>query len=99
MDNGRNVGVDDKPPSQPKEESQQVPKDEPNLPRSRASNLLGVRGQLVKRRKMARDMAASLDRFCEATRRIEELKLEATIKLHKDNKKLELEMFKLTQAS
>jgi len=53
----------------------------------------------VKRRKMASDMAAFLDRFCETTRRIEELKLEAAIKLHEDNKMLELEMFKLTQTS
>ena len=44
-------------------------------------------------------MAAALDRFCESTRRIEVLKLEATMKMHEDNRKLELEMFKLTQAS
>ena len=50
----------------------------------------------MKRKKLATDMAASLDRFCESTRKIEELKLEATIKLHEDNKKLKLQMFKLT---
>ena len=53
----------------------------------------------MKRRKMASDMAAFLDRFCETTRRIEELKLEAAIKLHEDNRKLDLEMFQLTQTS
>ena len=53
----------------------------------------------MKRRKLANDMVASLDRFCESTRKIEELKLEAAIKLHEDNMKLELEMFKLTHAS
>ena len=53
----------------------------------------------MKKRKLASDMVASLDRFCESARRIEELKLEAAIKLHEDNKKLELEMFKLTHAS
>jgi hypothetical protein len=99
MDNGRNVGVDDQPPSQPEVEPEQVPEDEPDSPRTRASKLPGVKGQPVKWRKMASEMAASLDRFCEATRRIEELKLEAAIKLHEDNRKLELEMFKLTQAS
>ena len=69
------------------------------MPRTIASYLPGVRGQPVKRRKLANDMVASLDRFCESTRKIEELKLEAAIKLHEDNMKLELEMFKLTHAS
>jgi hypothetical protein len=53
MDNGRNVGVDDQPPSQPEVEPEQVPEDEPDSPRTRASKLPGVRGQPVKRRKMA----------------------------------------------
>ena len=53
----------------------------------------------MKRRRLANDMAATLDRFYESTCRIEELKLEAAMKMHEDNKKLELEMFKLTQAS
>ena len=44
-------------------------------------------------------MAASLNRFYESTHRIEELKLETAIKLHEDNKILELKMFKLTQTS
>ena len=51
----------------------------------------------MKRRRLAIDMAAALDRFYESTCRIEELKLEAAIKMHKDNRKLELEMFKLRQ--
>ena len=96
MDNGRPVGVDEQPPNQPEEETQHVPEEDQESPRTRASSLPGVRGQPVKRRKVASDMAASLDRFCESTRRIEELKLEAAMKLHEDNRKLELEMFKLT---
>jgi hypothetical protein len=99
MDNGQNVGGDDQPPSQPEVELKQVSEDEPDLPRTRASNLSGVRGQPVKQRKMASDMAAFLDRFCEATRGIEELKLEVAIKMQEDNRKLELKMFKSTQTS
>ena len=99
MDNGRNVGVNDQLLSQPKEESQQVSEDEPYSTRTKAFNLPGIRGQPVKRRKVASDLAASLDRFSEVTRRIDKLKLEAAIKLHEDNRKLELQMFKLTQAS
>ena len=99
MNNGRPVGVDEHPSSQLEEDLQQVSEEERESPRSRASNFPGVRGQPVKRRKMASDMAASLDRFCESTRRIEELKLKTAIKLHEDNMKLELEMFKLTHAS
>jgi len=99
MDNGRNVGVDDQPPSQLEVEPKQIPEDEPNSLGTSASNLPGIRGQPVKQRKMANDMAASLNQFCEATHRIKELKLEVAIKLHEDNRKLELEMFKLTHAS
>jgi hypothetical protein len=99
MDNDRPIGVDDEPQSQPEEDAQHVPEEDLESPRTRASNLPRVRGQPVKRRKLASDMAASLDRFCKSTQRIEELKLEVAIKLHKDNRKLELEMFKLTQAS
>ena len=53
----------------------------------------------MKMKKLASDMAASLDRIYDFTCKIKELKLEATIKLHEDNRKLELEMFKFTQAS
>ena len=53
----------------------------------------------MKRRKLASYMAASLDCFCQLTCRIEELKLDAAIQLHEDNRKLEIEMFKLTQTS
>jgi hypothetical protein len=60
MDNNHNMGVEDQPPSQ---------EEEPESPRTRACNLLGVRGQRVKRRKFASGMAASLDRLCEYTRR------------------------------
>jgi hypothetical protein len=98
IDNGRNVRVDDQPLSQPEEESQQVPKEEQESLRTRASILRGIREQPVKRRKAASDMMTYLDRFCESTRRLEELKLKATIKLHKVERKLEIEMFKLTHA-
>ena len=99
MDNGHNAGVEDQPPSQQEEVTQEVPEEEPKSPRTRASTLLGFRRQPVKKKKLASDMAASLDRFCVSIHRIEELKLEAAIKLHEDNKKLELKIFKLTQTS
>ena len=35
----------------------------------------------MKRRMLASDIAASLDRFCESIRRIEELKLEAIVEM------------------
>ena len=41
-------------------------------------------------------MAASLDRFCEATISFEELKVEIAFKLHTKNRPMELKMFKLT---
>jgi hypothetical protein len=99
MDNGEHVGVEEQIPSQEEEATQEGREEEPDSPRTRASNLPGVRGQHVKRRRLASDMAASLDRFCESTRRIEELKLEAAVEMQKENRQLELEMFKLTQAS
>ena len=58
----------------------------------------GVRGQHVKRRRLASDMTASLDRFYESTRRIKETKLEADVQMQK-NRHLELKMYKLTHAS
>ena len=99
MDNGEHVGVGEQVPSQEEEATQEGREEEPDSPRTRAANLHEVRGQPVKRRRLASDMAASLHRFCESTRRIEELKLEAAVEMHKENRKLELEMFKLTQAS
>ena len=45
--------------------------------------------------KLASDMAASSDYFCKAIRRIKNLKLAAAIKLHEDNKKSKLDMFKM----
>lgn len=77
-------GMEDQPPYQPEEKTQQFLEDKPNSPRTIASNLLGGRGQLVKRKKLASDKVASLDCFCKSTRRIEELKLDAAIKLHKN---------------
>jgi hypothetical protein len=53
----------------------------------------------MKRRRLASDMAASLDWFCETTRRIEKLKLEVVVEMHKENRQLKLEMFKLTHGS
>ena len=89
MDNDHNVDVEFQPPNQQEEGTQEVLEEELEFPRTRASNLLGVRGQSMKKRKLASDMAASLDCFCESTHRIEELKLEAAIKLHQDNRKLD----------
>ena len=99
MDYGEEVGGEEQPPVQQEKAPKQVEEEEPKSPRTRAANLPGIRGQPVKRRRLANDMAAALDRFCESTRRIEELKLEAAIKIQEDNRKLKLEMFKLTQAS
>ena len=99
MDNGEYVGVEEQVPSQEEEATQEGREEELDSPRTRATNLHGVRGQPVKRRRLTSDMAASLDRFCESTCRIEELKLEAAIEMHKENRQLKLEMFKLTLAS
>ena len=99
MDNDHNVGMEDQTPSQHEEVIHEVPHEEPESLRTRAFNFLGVRGQPVKRRKLGSDMAAFLDCFCESNCRIKELKLEAAIKLHEDNRKFELKIFKLIQAS
>ena len=69
LDNGEPVSVEEQIPSQEEEATQEAREEEPDSPRTRASNLPGVRGQPAKRR--ASDMTASLDRFCESTRRIE----------------------------
>ena len=61
-------------------------------------NLHGVRGQLVKNRRLVSDMVASLNCFYKFIRRINKLKLEIAIKVHENNRKLKLEEFKLTQA-
>ena len=99
IDNGEEVDGEEQPSVQHEETIQQVEEEELESLRTRAANLPGVKGQLVKRRRLANDMVAMLDRFCETTCRIEELKLEAAMKIHEDNRKLELEMFKLTQTS
>jgi hypothetical protein len=44
-------------------------------------------------------MAVSLDRFCEFTYKFEELKSKAAFNIHKNIKKLKLEIFKLIQAT
>ena len=81
MDNGEEVGREEQPLVQQEKAPEQAEKEGPESPRTRAANLPGVRGQHVKRRRLANDMAATLDRFCESTRRIEELKLEAAMKM------------------
>ena len=53
----------------------------------------------MKRLRLANTMVVALDRFCKSTHRIEELKVEAIAILHEDNRKLELELFKLIEAS
>jgi hypothetical protein len=83
MDNGEDVGVEEQVPAQEEEATQQGREEGLDYPRTRAANLPGVRGQHVKRRRLASDMPTSLDRFCESIRRSEELKLEATVKMHK----------------
>ena len=83
MDNGQDVGVEDQPTNQQSEATQQVPKKERESLVTRAAKLFVVRGQPMKRRKLASDTTASLDYFCKFTRRIEELKLEAAFKLHR----------------
>ena len=40
----------------------------------------------MKRRRLASDMATSLDQFCESIRIIKELKLEAVVEMHKENR-------------
>ena len=99
MNNGEEVGGEEQPPVQQEEAPEQAEEEEPESPRTKAANLPSVRGQPMKRRRIPNDMAAALDRFYESTRRIEELKLEAAMKMQEDKRKLELEMFKLTQAS
>ena len=90
MDNGGSVGVNEQPPNQPKDDLQHVLEEESESPRTRASNLFGGKRQTVKRRKLASNMTVFLNRFYKCTCRIEELKLETAIKLHEDNKKLEI---------
>jgi hypothetical protein len=93
MDNGKDVGRDLAPPTQHEEE------EPPQSLRTRAATLPRIKSQAVKRRRLSNDTVASLDWFCVFNRKIEELKLEATLKIYENTKKLELEMFKLTQAT
>ena len=81
MDNSEDVGGEEQPPIQQEEALEQVEEEEPESPRTRAANLPSVKGQPMKRRRLANDMAAAFDQFCESTRRIEELKLEAAMKI------------------
>ena len=93
------MGVEEQIPSQEEEAIQEGREEAPDSPRTRASNLHGVWGQHVKRRRLASDMTTSLDRFYKSTYRIEEMKLKATVDMQKENRQLKLKMFKLTQTS
>ena len=80
-------------------------------PRTRASNLLGVLGKgtnstSAKHARVDMNLMDSLDRLPDSTVEIERLRIKAALTMHKDNlikrqenKKLELEMFRLQQAS
>ena len=46
---------------QQEEATEQVEEEEPESPRTRAANLPSVRGQPMKKRRLANDMAAALD--------------------------------------
>ena len=80
-------------------------------PRIRAANLVGVSEKGTnstpsKRARIDRNLMDTLDRLADSTAEIERLRIEVTITMHKDNliegqknKKLELKMFRLQQAS
>jgi hypothetical protein len=80
-------------------------------PRTRAANLVGVSGKDTnstpsKRAKVDWNLMNSLDRLTDSTAEIERLRIEAALTMHKDNlierqenRKLELEMFRLQQTS
>ena len=63
MDNGGPISMNEQPPNQPEDDLQHVLEEEPESPRTRASNLFGVEGQPVKRKKLASNMTAYLSRF------------------------------------
>ena len=80
-------------------------------PRTRASNLVACRGkgtssQPSKRPKVEQNLMETLDRMADSTTEIEKLRIEAALTIHKDNlverqenRKVELEMFRLQQES
>jgi hypothetical protein len=57
-----------------------------------ATNLLEVRGAPTKRRRINGDMVSTLDRFAKSSACIEQMKMESTIQLHTNNKKLEMDI-------
>ena len=83
MDNDEYVDVEQQILSQEEEATQEGREEKPDCPRTIASNLPGVRGQFVKRRKLVSDMITSLNRFCESIFRFEEIKLGAIVQLQK----------------
>lgn len=99
IDNGEDVSVEEQVPTQEEDATQRDREEKPDSLRTKAANLSGVRGQPVKRRRLANDMVTSLDHFCESTRIIEELKVGTTVEMYKENRHLKLVMFKLTQTS
>ena len=82
-----------------------------NSPRTRTTNLVGCRGkgtssQPSKRPKVEQNLMETLDRMADSTTKIEKLRIEAALTIHKDNlverqenRKLELQMFRLQQKS
>ena len=80
-------------------------------PRTRATNLIGCRGKRTsskptKRAKVVRNLMEALEKLADSTAEIEKLMIETALTMHKENlldcqenKKLELEMFQLQQAS
>jgi hypothetical protein len=79
--------------------------------RTRAANLVGVSGKDTnstpfKRARVDRNLMDTLDRLADSTAEIERLRIEVALTMHKDNlierqenRKLELEMFRLQHAS
>ena len=64
-----------------------------------AANLSGIRPASTKRRRVSEDMCSALDRFVGSQVCIEKMKMETAIQLQQGNKKIELEILHLQQAS
>ena len=78
-------------------------------PRTRATNLVGCRGQgtssTTKRPRVDRDLMDTLNRMAESTTIIEKMRIETTLAMRKENlldrqenRRIKLEMFKMQQA-
>jgi hypothetical protein len=64
----------------------------------RTTNLPKVCEAPTKRRRINGDMVSALDRFTESSARIKRMKMEITLQLHVDNKKLEMDILQSQQA-